>query len=368
MSTTLSLLLPRRTRLAVLAAVLAVLVLGVWLAPRFRAVPDPLLATPRLALERLEGGTIYYNAAALPWLVAQRPEFVAPEDRDGRSERAAAFAQAVLNPKLFRQLDRKFRFDALLLVGDPSQYRTLLDHLVETKDFVLHYADHTSLIFRRGGTAWTPRDLDGVRSRLSSLGARARAQFLALTATKLTAARRQEDAKPLLDEALALDSRSAEAWSALAAYRMERGDWVEALKATEQALSIDKNHLGALATRTQVLYATRRFDAAYALSQRLVERLPDDPNVLFKHAQIAHEAHAYKTEIAALDKLIALADAAKRPTTGYRLYLAQAHTAAGNGQPALENFTRVLEDPELPEDQRRFATEAIERIKRRTGL
>ena len=96
--------------------------------------------------------------------------------------------------------------------------------------------------------------------------------------------------------------------------------------------------------------------------------LPDDPNVLFKHGQIAHEAHAYKAEIRVLEKLIALAESERRSTTGYRLYLAQAYMAAGQGKPAIDNFTRVLADPELPADQRKFSTESIERIKSRTGL
>jgi len=46
-----------------------------------------------------------------------------PEDHDAGSERSRAFPQAVENPKkVFRPLVRKYQFDALLLVGDPSEY------------------------------------------------------------------------------------------------------------------------------------------------------------------------------------------------------------------------------------------------------
>ncbi len=358
-----------RTRLALIVATLVIAVAAVWWLPRVSKKENALLATPQIALESLPATALYFNGPARPWLLLLRPDLLTAEDRDVRSERSRAFAQAVADAKIFRQLDRRYRFETLLLVGDPSQYRTLLDHLVETKDFMLAYVDHTSLVFKRAGAAaWSTKSLDAVRSRLAGASKRERSDFLALTAVKLTAAHRDADAKTLLDQALALDASSAEVWSALANYQLARGDWTDALASTERALGLDQDHLGALSTRTQIFYDTKRFSEAYALSQRLVARLPEEPNALFKHAQIAHEAHAYKTEIAALEKLIALAEAGQRSTTGYRLYLAQAYTATGQGEPALENFNRVLADPELPADQRKFASDSIERIKSRTGL
>lgn len=358
-----------RQQIILIAAALALALAAGWWRLHFSKPENPLLTTPQLAIEALAAKVLYFNGPAHPWLLARRADLLTAEDRDLRSERSRAFAQAVANVNLFRQLDRRHRFDTLLLVGDPSQYRTLLDHLVETKDFTIAYVDHTSLVFRRSAAAaWSPKDLAAVRSGLGNISKRAQAEFLALTAVKLTAAHREAEAKTLLDEALALDSGSAEVWSALAGYEMNRGEFADALKATDRALSLDGKHLGALAARIQVFYATKRFNEAYALSQRLVALIPDDPNVLFKHGQIAHEAHAYKSEIAALEKLIALAESEHRSTTGYRLYLAQAYMAAGKGKPAIENFNRVLADPELPEDQRKFSTESVERIKNRAGL
>ena len=357
-----------RPLLAVVASAFAVATLiGFW--PRLFPEADAHLGNPRLTVALPNAKALYYNPAALSWLLTQRPDLLTAADRDPQSDRTRSFAQAVLEPKLFRRLDRESRFDTVLLVGDPSQYGPLLDHLVETRDFRLAYVDHTSLVFVRDAPrAWTMEDFAAVRTAMSGASKRKRSAFLALTASKLSAAHRNGEAKTLLDEALALDSRSAEAWSALGSYQLERGEWAAALSATERALSIDREHLGALATRAQAFVSTKRFNEAYAISQRLVEKLPDDPNLLFKHAQIAHQANAFKTEIATLEKLIALAEAVRWPVTGYRFYLAQAHTAAGNGVPALENFTRVLADPELPADQRQFSLESIERIKRRTGL
>ncbi len=357
----------RITLLAVVVSIAVAIAILVW--KNAAIEPDAHLDNPQLALSTLRATTLYYNPAALPWLAATRPELLPEPNRDPQSERSRAFAQAILDPKLFRQLDRQLRFDTVLLAGDPSQYRPLLDHFGETRDFRLTYVDHTSMVFHRDAPrAWMLEDFASVRQAIGAASKRKRAAFLALAAAKLAAALRHAEAKTLIDEALALDSRSAEAWSALGVFQLERGEWAAALTATERALAIDKNHLGATSTRIQAFVSTKRLNEAYALSQRLIARLPDDPNLLFKHAQVAHEASAFKTEIVALEKLIALAEAGKRPTTGYRFYLAQAHTAAGNGAPALENFARVLADPELPADQRQFALETIERIKRRTGL
>ena len=124
----------------------------------------------------------------------------------------------------------------------------------------------------------------------------------------------------------------------------------------------------ALATKTQLLYGTKRFGDAYELSRQFIAQLPDDPSLLFYHAKIAHEAHAYKAEIEALEKLIARAEAEARPVGGYQLYLGQAYASTGDAQRSIDAFMLALNDPDLPDDQRAFARENIARIKKRTGL
>ena len=71
------------------------------------------------------------NPGALPWLEKYRPELLTNEDRDPNSARSRGFRQAPQDPKLFRQLDRQYRFDTLLLIGDRSNFQRLLDHLRE---------------------------------------------------------------------------------------------------------------------------------------------------------------------------------------------------------------------------------------------
>lgn len=358
-----------RRRLPWLVAVVLLLAAaGWWSRGRFQSA-HPLLESPALLLESVQAKTLYFNGPAYDWLRSRRPDLLAPEDRAGPTDRTRAFAQAVLAPQAFRQADRQHRFDALLFLGDPSQYRPLLEHLVATKDWSLSYVDHWGMVFRReGAPAWKLADLDPVRARFAGASVRDRAMFLAQTGLKLVTARELTAAQQVLDEAAQLDARLPDVWNALAVLHLQRREYAEAIAEADRALALDKDHLPSLATKTLLLYGTRQFSDAYALSSQLIARLPEDPNLLFYHAKIAHEAHAYTAEVEALKKLIALAEDADRPVSGYQLYLGQAHVALGDGPGAIDAFMNVLNDPDLPQDQRDFARENIARIKKRTGL
>ena len=324
-------------------------------------------ATPALAMKALSGKSIYYNGPARPWLIAQRRDLMMADDINEHSELSRGFVQAVENPKLFRQLDRKHHFDTLLLVGDPSQYRPLIEHLLEAKDWTLTYLDHTSLIYKRTvAREWQPADLDALAATFAS--ERDRAAFYAQAAVRLLAIRRGVDAKLCLDKAQALDERLPEVWNGIAIYRMNRGEWTPALTNVDRALTLDADFLPALATKTQILYSTKKFSAAYELSRRLIAAYPNEPGLLFYHAKICHEAHAFTDEIRTLTRLIELADAASRPASGYRLYLAQAYAKDGKAQPAIEEFNRVLADADLPKEQRSFAEATLAQVKERAGV
>jgi hypothetical protein len=355
-----------RVRWGLLPALAAVVIAAVFFFTN-RETQDPALMTPRLAIEAVPAGSVYFNGPARPWLLTQRPELLTPEDRDTGSERSRSFAQAVQNPKLFRTLDRQNRFSSLLFVGDPSQYRPLLDHLLDTKDWRVAYLDHAGVIFRRGDEGgWNAAQVGGLASRFPQ--SRDQAIFLAQAATKLVAVREPQAARELLDRATALDPKLPEAWNGLALLHMSRGEWRAALTQAERALAIDDDFLPALASKAQILFSVKKFSDAYEVSKRLVERQPEDPGILFYHAKIAHEAHAYREEVKVLEKLIALAEKDSRPVTGYRIYLAQAHAAAGDAKPSIEQFQLVLADTEITPEQRTFASETLAQIKSRSGL
>ena len=351
-----------------LAGALLLAAAGWWKLGRSPSV-HPLLESPTLLLADVQAQKLYFNGPAYDWLRTRRPDLLAPEDRAEPTPRTRAFAQAVLAPPLFRQADRQQRFDALLFLGDPSQYRPLLEHLVETKDWSLSYVDHWGMVFRRaGGSAWKLADLAPVRARFAGASARDRALFLAQTGMKLVAVREFTAARQVLDEAAQLEARLPDVWNGLAVWHLQRREYAEAFAGADRALALDKDHLPSLATKTLLLYGTRQFSEAYALSSQLIARLPEDPNLLFYHAKIAHEAHAYTAEVETLKKLIARAEDEDRPVSGYQLYLGQAYLSLSDGRGALDAFMNVLNDPDLPQDQRDFARENIARIKKRTGL
>lgn len=328
---------------------------------------NPLLSTPKLALEALSAKTLYYNGPARLWLVKFRPELVAETDKS-TPDAARSFAQAVEDPKLFRQLDRQARFDTLLLVGNPSQYHLLLEHLLETRDWTLVYLDHTSLIFKRDATdPWTEAKFNAVRERFAQESPHERALFLSEAATKVLAIQNATLGKKLVEESRALDPKLPNAWSAMAQYHLDHGEWNPAIADADRALEIQSDFAPALAAKAQALYASKHFADAYHVSDKLMELVPEDPGLLFYHAKICHEARAFGEEIKALKKLITKAEAEHRPTSGYNVYLGQAYARSGEGEPALKAYAEALSDPELPKEQRTEVETAVATVKSRIG-
>lgn len=357
---------PRRIRLLLLSSGALALVLAAVLMAR-REHGSGRVATPEFAIKSLTAKTLYFNGAARPWLLKLRPDLLTTEDRDETSERARAMLQAVEDPKLFRRLDHEWHFDALLLVGDPSQYRPLLEHLLEAKDWALSYVDGTGMVLRRNPPQeWTLAALDALLPQFPE--AKERASFYCQVAVRLLALRRGADAKICLERAQALDGKSAEFWNGNAIMKMNRGEWTAALSNVNRALAVDAQFLPALATKTQILYSTKKFSEAYDFSRRLLESYPNDPSLLFYHAKICHEAHATTDEIRTMRRLVEIADKAGRPASGYRLYLAQAYAKDGQAQPAIDEFNRILADAEISKEQRAFAQETMAQVKERSGL
>lgn len=335
-------------------------------APACARREPPLQPKPEAALEKLaelKAARIYFNGAALPALVAHPPEWLAPADRDARSERVRSMAQAALDPKLFRQLDRQERFDALVFAGDPVRYRPLQEHLIRMQDWALEWVDPWCLIYKRGAQErLTAADVLAVAHRWDAEKPAARAQAWAAMAERLVAAGRLESGLELVQMAKGADASSPAAHTAEGSYRLARGEWPRAVAAADAALKADKRYEAALAIKAQGLYFSKRYSEAYELSLRLLESAPDDPVMLFTHAKIAHEVRSLQEEAEILRKLVGIAEREKRSTSYYRVYLGQALAMSGSGEAALEELDKALADPELPPDQRDFAKSARARV------
>ena len=347
--------------------------LAPWLFP-----PNPIVATPQLALAELQGRSLYFNGLALPWLDRFRPDLLTPEDRDPSGPRRRAFVQAPQNPKLFRQLDRQYRFDTVLLLGDPSNYQRLLDHLLEPepekRDFRLVYLDHWTFVFKRGAPReWQPADGEIVRQKVSAARGGDRAIFLAQAAGKMLAVRHIEAAKKWLDEAAGLDGGSVDVLSGLAGYEIALGRWLPAETFADKALKRDGNSVPALAAKVVAMRATAHKIDAFKLSEKLNTLIPEDPVRLWQHAQLAHEAGRNEAEIKALTRLVELARSEGRPAAEYEFFLGEAHAHAAiddadHARFAIQHLRSAVADPLLPVEKRKFAEERIGTIRERTGI
>ena len=342
------------------------LAIGGYFLLRKPAKISPEIATPMIAVERLQAKSLYFTPQARACLIADAPQILSPDDKDAQSERSIAFAQAAQNPGLWRRLDRQYHFDTILLSGDPATYYPLLQHLLESGDWTLTYLDHTSLIFQRPpAKPWMPANMETLRRKFNAYPVRDQVIFLSQLAGKLSAVTQFTQAKHCIDDAMKLDPKSPEAQTELALYHAHFSQWKEVLAITDAVLAKNKNYRPALETRAQALLATKRFEEALKASDHLMELAPKDPSVLFLHAKIAHENHAYSREVSALQSLIEQTLKLNRSVSGFRIYLGQAFEANGAALPALEQFQGALNAGDLSPEQKKFVRESIERIKSR---
>jgi len=324
-------------------------------------VVSPDITTPALAVAALDAQSPYFTISARDYLSKKKPEWVSAHNSE---EDRRDFKRAEADPEMWRQLDHKYHFDAILLCGDPGEYRKLLDHLLLTRDWTLTYLDHTSLIFKRSpAKPWSIDDFHALQQKFANHPKPDRALFLMQSGAKLVAVGEFGLSKQLLDESLSLDGNSAEAWTQLANYEMQDINYGKALEYIGRALAIDGENEHALATKAQIYYSMKRYDDALAVSEQLVKAEPDDQNILFFHSKIAHEAHAYSQEIATLKHLIELAEKEHEPTAGFHIYLAQAYARKEDNAGSLEEFQKALDEGGLSPEQLQYINDSMTTLK-----
>ena len=330
-----------------------------------------MLALSQLSNDgRLSGKTIFFTPAAAQFLKPRWPELAMSPKGEGSFEATAReFSAVVQNPKAWRALDRKWRFDSALLTGDPAGFRQLLEHLLHSPDWTFVRLDHTSLVFERSpARPWSPADLAVQDAAFKDHSAREQEEVRIQTAHRLIAIGELPTAKTLLEQVVNANANSAPAWTELAGYHAMQAQWDKALEAAGRALSASPDYLPGAVAKANALYATGKFSEALSLTRRLAVQAPEDGQLLSLHARVTHAAHAYQEEIQVLRKLVELSSAQAMPTGSWRIYLGQAYAADGQGEPALQQFEEALKDPELPENDRVFAKNALERIRSRKPI
>ena len=275
-------------------------------------------------------------------------------------------AMAVQAPTLWRKLDRARRFDAVLLAGPTGEFQPLLTHLAESPDFRLERVDNWGVLFVRGTPApYVPPDIGSLPKFPDE---KQRGVFLAEMALMLDASGATSTASEFMKAAMDCAPEEPVVLVRAAALALARKRHAEALKYAGRALELHPHDLDALQIEARAYAALGAAARAWEIATELKSLAPsDDMNVLFLHARMASEAHAYAAEADSLDSLIQLAEKKGLPTTDYRVYLGQCYAHQGMARPALEQFELALKDPSISAEQRADLTTAAATVRSRAG-
>jgi len=309
-------------------------------------------------MEGISPRPLFFTRAALPW-VEKNWDVSEPEKLLGEYELTLQMPQA------WRVLDRERRFGAVLLMGDPATFRTLLDALRQAPDWVLTRIDATSYLFERSPTKeWdTETDLPALLQKFDRHSSREQVMARVQIAHRLMFIDETEWARELLDEVLETHPRSREAWAQLAILHGMNREWEESADAARRALKLACDYRPARIALASALFAMNQSADAFPISRKLYRETPDDSTVLYLYAQIAHAVHAYKDEIEVLQRLIAMLERYEMPTGAWQIYLGQAYSATGQAASAQTAFQAALADETLHEMQRTHALRALERLR-----
>jgi hypothetical protein len=362
----------KRVRIARIVLMIAPLWLAGCPAPREnpRRV-EARLTTPMLLFQkmgdRFQQAPVFTNSAGAEILRRGYPPPPVSNPAADTPELQEKFAQSISNPKLWRTLDREFRFGSVYLGGSPSEYRPLLKYLQKSPDWVIFHMDHLGVAFvRQPAEAWKPEDLDAIRAMFSGDRRNDQVAFLSSSAAILVELDELEHAERYIKEALELNPNRPDAHTGAAILSARREKWEEAIQSADAALKSDKNSVPARYVKAQALFALERYNESWEISTRLAEERPEDPTVLLLHAKASHEAGDIEAEIAALRRLIDLVGRASGSVSPYRVYLGQALSANGEPQAALAELEAALAAGDLDPAQKQFASMAAKRL--REGL
>lgn len=349
--------------------------LGFWLVTRPAAPLSPELETPKLALEQMPPGLrarpLFFTPSAVPALKERWKEWgpaFGASSSASLEPLSVEFGATLQNPQAWRVLDRKWRFGAVLLAGDPAAFRPLLDHLRHAADWTLTRVDPVGYLFERSpAQAWRATEVPAVLEAFQS-HSKAEQQIARIQlAHRLMFLEEMSAAKGLLDEVLAQNARSKEVWTEMAHWQGMSGQWLASSKAAERALALNRRYLPAQTAEANALLELGRFEEALRLTRHLYEALPGDPQILLLHAKVTHGAHAFQEETKVLQRLIGLLRGQSQSVGFWQLYLGQAYAATGDTLLAMEQFRAALQDATLSEPDREFALKALERLETKTG-
>ena len=315
-----------RIRWGLLIAALLVAGLGTFEA--FQAsrsdIRDIRLLSPIDLLEQAGEGRVFLNAPALSAARLLSPG-VASRAPDARSIRELA-----ASPVRWREEDRRASFQAILLSVPLEESRPLVEMLNSSPEWHLAKIDNQGLLYRRGREpAGKPMFSNKRDSALNH----------AQTAMVMHFLGKNKDAREWMSKARQTAPRDPLVLTQSATLAAALKQWPTTKKEAELALKEDPSSTQARYLLALALLETGNISGAAGESSALSANAP---SVLWLQARISREANDPTTEIAALEKLLALAEKQKEEPTIIHIHLAQAWAKRGFATQALENYNAAL--------------------------
>lgn len=262
----------------------------------------------------------------------------------------------------WRMLDRRHRFGAVLLTGQPASVRILLRHLLDSEDWSVVALSPAGVVFARfpksvwdAGLAVAEGGEADILAGRGDFGDAVRlVEWLMEAGYGQAAGQGLERLRGRVPERelLVLKGRLA----------ADRNDWEEARAIARRILEDAPENPAALILQAHAQMAAENHREAWKTTRRLVALDSENGQYLFIHARAARAASAYADEVEALERLVELADQAGAPKGAYLGFLGQAYSAAGQPGKALEAFRNAMKDPTTPASQRGFIFKAIQRL------
>jgi tetratricopeptide (TPR) repeat protein len=339
-----------------------------WAIPGFAAtgttdLPRQFIAAHSLALESAGDAPVWMSPAALRWL----PQVGIPTaDLDRKT-----IVQEAGNAILWRAGAAENNSGAALLLGSVSEYRPLLEYLLEVPGWKLVSIEPASLVFVRqenaaGKSPQTPQaDTADIEERFPD--ASARASYLAHLATMFTEIGRNGEARRMFRRALDLEGSRPDVRSLHASFLARRGQWEEAVFEAREVVKENPRFVPAWQVLVQAELAAERPEAAWLAAKALLQLQPGDPYALFLHARAANAAGASFAETDSLRKLIRLTAQTGLSTTTYQVFLGKALAKQGLIDQSRREFQAALAAGDLTTDEEEQVNEFLRKLDEAEG-
>jgi tetratricopeptide (TPR) repeat protein len=292
---------------------------------------DIRLLAPVDLLEQASKGRVFLNAPGLSAARLLSPD-LATRAPDTRSIRELA-----ASPVRWREEDRGAPFQSILLAVPLEESRPLVEMLNSSPEWHLAKTDNQGLLYRRGTDEQPPQSIETVFANK-----RDTAFHDTQIAMVMHFLGKNKDAREWMSKARETAPRDPLVLTQSATLAAALKQWPTTKKEAELALKEDPSSTQARYLLALALLETGNISGAAGESATLSAKASNTPSVLWLQARISREAKDPTNEIAALEKLLGLAQKQKEEPTIIHIHLAQAWAKRGFATQALENYNAAL--------------------------